>query len=111
MTTTAVVVLAIFFIAMGLLASNRVRIDLIGLLVLAMLGLTNTVPPAVLYCGFSSDAVILIAGMLAFGEALTASGATARLGGWLERMGGGGSPQSLGYHCDGRCLGALGVHE
>ncbi len=82
------IVLGIFVMAMGLLASNRVRIDLIGLLVLLSLGLTGVVPTSRLFAGFSSEAAILIAGMLALGEGLVASGVTDGLAGFVQRTGG-----------------------
>ncbi len=88
MTLHAGIVLAIFLVAMGLLVSNRVRIDIIGLLVLTLLGVTQSVPVGSLFLGFASKAVIVIAGMLAIGEALVASGVTHRLGIWLQRIGG-----------------------
>ncbi|WP_202899980.1 SLC13 family permease [Sulfobacillus thermosulfidooxidans] len=84
------IVLGIFLLAMALLASNRVRIDLIGLIVLLSLGLTDSLPPSILFSGFSSEAVILIAGMLALGEGLVASGVTDWLARFLQRIGGSG---------------------
>ncbi len=88
MTLHAGIVLAIFLVAMGLLVSNRVRIDIIGLIVLTLLGLTQSVPVRSLFLGFASEAAIVIAGMLAIGEALVVSGVTHRLGIWLKRIGG-----------------------
>lgn len=82
------IVLGIFVMAMVLLASNRVRIDLIGLLVLLGLGLTGVVPTSRLFLGFSSEAAILIAGMLALGEGLVASGVTDGLANFVKRIGG-----------------------
>ncbi|MCY0908159.1 MAG: SLC13 family permease [Sulfobacillus thermotolerans] len=81
------IVLSIFVIAMILLASNRVRIDLIGLIVLLGLGLTGVVPSSQLFDGFSSEAAILIAGMLALGEGLVASGVTEALANFVRKMG------------------------
>lgn len=76
---------------MGLLASNRVRIDVIGLTVLGLLGVTRVVSTSTLFSGFSSEAVILIAGMLALGEALVSSGTTAKLGQFMKKVGGKGA--------------------
>lgn len=80
---------AIFLITIGLLASNRVRIDVIGLFVLLALGLTRTLSPTQLFSGFSSDAVLLIAGMLAMGEGLVRAGVTAKMAQWLKVIGSG----------------------
>ncbi len=76
--------------ALLLLASGRVRIDLVGLLVLAALGLTGVVGIHQLFSGFGSEAVILIAGMLALGQALVATGVTDRLGQLMARLMAGG---------------------
>lgn len=76
---------------MGLLASNRVRIDVVGLIVMALLGITHVVTVSTLFSGFSSEAVILIAGMLALGEALVVSGTTGWLGRLMEKIGGKGA--------------------
>lgn len=55
------IVLVIFGVAMVLLASNRVRIDVIGLVILVALGMTHTVPEATLFGGFASQPVLVIA--------------------------------------------------
>lgn len=85
-------VLGVLSVAMVLLASNRVRIDIIGLLVLVLLGLTGHFSPDQLFSGFSSEAVVLIAAMLALGEAMAASGIHQRLAELLETA----SPERAG---------------
>jgi di/tricarboxylate transporter len=82
------IVLGIFGVAMVLLASNRVRIDVIGLGILLALGLTRTVPEATLFGGFASQPVLVIAGMLAMGEGLVRSGLTTRMARWIHQWGG-----------------------
>lgn len=67
------------------MASSRVRIDVVGLIVLVLLGITGSVHASRLFTGFSSEAVILIATMLAFGEAIVASGANTHLARFLAR--------------------------
>jgi di/tricarboxylate transporter len=82
------IVLLIFVSAMVLLATNRVRIDVIGLGILVALGLTGRVPSRQLFAGFSSEPVLLIAAMLAMGEGLVRAGTTARLARWIQMWGG-----------------------
>ena len=82
------VVLAIFGLAMVLLASNRIRIDVIGLFILVALGLTHAVSNTTLFGGFSSQPVLVIAGMLAMGEGLVRSGLTTRMARWIHQWGG-----------------------
>lgn len=62
-----------------LLVTNRVRLDLIGIFILLALGLSGIVEEKELFSGFGSEAVIVIAAMLAIGEALVQSGVTDRL--------------------------------
>lgn len=88
------IALAVTGITLALLAINRIRLDLVGLFVLVSLGVTRSLPPADLFAGFSSPALIVIAGMLAMGEGLVASGATRRLAGWVQR-GAGHHPRRL----------------
>lgn len=90
-SSEALIVLIIFLITVGLLASNRVRIDVIGFIVMTLLGVTQVVSTSTLFSGFSSEAVILIAGMLALGEALVVSGTTAKLGWFMKKVGGKGA--------------------
>ncbi|MDA8193779.1 MAG: SLC13 family permease [Thermaerobacter sp.] len=72
---------------MALLVSNRVRVDVVGLIVLSLISLLHLVPSTQLFLGFSSTAAILIAGIFALGEGLRQAGATDMLAAWLERVG------------------------
>ncbi|MCY0884446.1 MAG: SLC13 family permease [Firmicutes bacterium] len=85
--TAQSIALGLLALTMVLLASNRVRIDLVGLLVLVLAGLSGLVPASRLYAGFSSEAVVLIGAMLAVGEGLRRSGVTDALARWLEGLG------------------------
>lgn len=79
--------LAVLALTMVMLASNRVRIDVVGLAVLAVVGVLGLVPASRLYAGFSSEAVVLIGSMLAVGEGLRRAGVTDALARWLEHTG------------------------
>lgn len=68
--------LAILIVVLVMLISNKVRIDLIALFLFLALGVPDIVADKELFAGFGSEAVIVIAAMLAIGEALVRSGVT-----------------------------------
>jgi di/tricarboxylate transporter len=68
--------LAILIVVLVMLISNKVRIDLIALFIFLALGVPDIVDEKDLFTGFGSEAVIVIAAMLAIGEALVRSGVT-----------------------------------
>ncbi len=71
----AVVSVATLALAIGLLASNRVRFDVVAVIVLAILGVTGVVGPSALFVGFSSTPTVVIAAMLVLGGGLRHTGA------------------------------------
>jgi len=87
-TAQVVWVLGTLLLALVLLGSGVVSIDVVGMIVLGLTGLSGAVPPGALFSGFASEAVIVIAGMLALGEALVVTGVTQRLVAYAVRLGG-----------------------
>jgi di/tricarboxylate transporter len=75
--------LAVFTMVMFLF--ERVRADIVALVVLVMLGLAGLVEPEALFNGFSSNAVIAIIATMILGAGLERTGALNRLAGWLLR--------------------------
>ena len=86
--TEAWVTLGILLITLILLVTNKVRIDLIGLFILLALGIGGLVKEEELFAGFGSEAVIVIAAMLAIGEAMVRTGVADAIAAWLTRIGG-----------------------
>lgn len=78
---------AILGLVMILLVSSRVRIDLVGLIALALVGVFGLVPASSLFQGFSSYAAIILAEMFILGEALQGSGATDYMTRLFENIG------------------------
>lgn len=74
-------------LVMGLLVSSRVRIDLVGMIALALVGVLQLVPTHDLFSGFSSYAAIILAEMFILGEGLRRSGATDYMAQMFERIG------------------------
>ncbi|HBQ95967.1 MAG TPA: potassium transporter TrkA, partial [Sulfobacillus sp.] len=90
-----VLVIGILFLVMVLLVSGRVRIDVAGVVSLALVGLFHLVPIHSLFSGFSSYAAIILAEMFILGEGLRRSGATDVMAGMFEKIGRRGEPALL----------------
>lgn len=81
------IVVGILAVAVIAFASNRVRVDGVGLAVLLALAVSGTVTAAEAVAGFSDSSVLMIAGLFVVGEALVATGVAAALGSWLAKVG------------------------
>ncbi|WP_240126578.1 SLC13 family permease [Thermomonas alba] len=78
-------VLGLVAFAMAMFLFERIRADVVSLVVLVALGLTGLVAPEDLFGGFSSDAVINVMATMVLGAGLDRTGALNRLAGWLLR--------------------------
>ena len=85
LTTDMKLVLALVALTMLLFMFERLRADLVALVVLVLLGLTGLVAPEDLFNGFSSNAVICVIATMILGAGLDRTGALNRLAGWLLR--------------------------
>lgn len=81
-------VFAIIAIAGALMASNRVRFDVVALLVVLALSLTGVLSVEEAIAGFGSPVVALVAGLLVVGEMLARTGVARVVGDWVLRRGG-----------------------
>ena len=82
------IVLVVLVGAVGLFVTERLRVDLVAVLVLLALALTGLVTPAQAVSGFSSPAVVTICGIFILSAGLQRTGVANYLGRWVERMGG-----------------------
>lgn len=82
-----IVTLAVTMIAAGLLISERLRPDLVALLVLVTLGLTGITSPAETLAGFGSSVVITLIAISIISAALQQTGVTARFARGLHGLG------------------------
>ncbi|NDV61453.1 SLC13 family permease [Puniceicoccales bacterium CK1056] len=83
MTFEIWVVFLILALAVVAFVTERVRHDLIGLLVMVLLGLTNVLQPDDLLHGFGNRAVVTIGAMFVLSAALTRTGMVSALSGKL----------------------------
>jgi di/tricarboxylate transporter len=81
-------VFAVIVIAAALMASNRVRFDIVALLVVLALMLSGVLTPGEALSGFGSSVVILVAGLLVIGEMLARTGVASAVGDWILKKGG-----------------------
>ncbi|WP_374013224.1 SLC13 family permease [Pseudoxanthomonas koreensis] len=80
-------VLGLVGFTMAMFLFERIRADLVALLVLVVLGITGLVAPEEIFSGFSSNAVMSIMATMILGAGLDRTGALNRLASWLLRRG------------------------
>ncbi|MFT4196915.1 MAG: SLC13 family permease [Pseudoxanthomonas sp.] len=80
-------VLALVGFTMVMFLFERIRADVVALVVLVVLGLTGLVPPEDIFGGFSGSAVMSIIATTVLGAGLERTGALNRLASWLLRRG------------------------
>jgi di/tricarboxylate transporter len=81
----------VFLILLGaaiLFASNRVRPDVVAFLTVLALMLTGVLTPREALAGFGDPVIIVIAGLLVVGEALTRTGVAQAISRWIMRFAG-----------------------
>ncbi|HQW59334.1 MAG TPA: SLC13 family permease, partial [Thermomonas sp.] len=78
-------VLGLVFFTMVMFLFERIRADVVALVVLVVLGLTGLVPREDLFGGFAGNAVMSIIATMILGAGLDRTGALNRLAGWLLR--------------------------
>ena len=85
LTTDMKLVLGLVGFTMVMFLFERVRADVVALVVLVVLGLTGLVPREDLFGGFSGSAVMSIIATMILGAGLDRTGALNRLASWLLR--------------------------
>jgi di/tricarboxylate transporter len=88
MTSDMAFVFALIAGAALLMASNRVRFDLVALFVVLALMLSGILTVNESLSGFGSSVVILVAGLLVVGEMLARTGVARAVGDWILKKGG-----------------------
>ncbi|NNC88395.1 MAG: SLC13 family permease [Akkermansiaceae bacterium] len=86
MTWEIIAVYIILAVTVGLFVSDRLRPDIVGLLIMAVLGLLGILKPKELLEGFGNQALITIAAMFVLSAGLMRSGIVAALGGKLTDL-------------------------
>jgi len=85
LTTDMKLVLGLVGFTMVMFLFERIRADVVALVVLVLLGLSGLVDPDELFNGFSGNAVMSVIATMILGAGLDRTGALNRLAGWLLR--------------------------
>jgi di/tricarboxylate transporter len=88
MTPDALFVFGVLAAAVILFASDRLRPDVVALLVIVALTLGGVLPVSEAVAGFGDSIVILIAALFVVGEGLVQTGVANQVGAWLTRVAG-----------------------
>ena len=87
MSNEIVFVFATVVVAAVLFASNRVRLDIVAILVVLVLMLSGVLTAGEALAGFGDPVVILVASLLVVGEMLDRTGVAQSIGTWIIRTG------------------------
>lgn len=90
MSEPLILTLVILAAAIILLLADRLRADLVALLVVVSLGLVGVLTPREAFSGFASSAVVTIISIFVLAEALRVTGVSDRAGALLVRVAGAG---------------------
>jgi len=85
LTTDMKLVLGLVGFTMAMFLFERIRADVVALVVLLLLGLSGLVAPSQVFNGFSSNAVMAVIATMILGAGLDRTGALNRLAAWLIR--------------------------
>jgi di/tricarboxylate transporter len=88
MSNETIFVFATIAVAAVLFASNRIRLDIVAILVVLALMLSGVLTPGEALAGFGDPVVLLVAGLLVVGEMLDRTGVAQSIGTWIIRTGG-----------------------
>lgn len=88
MSVDTIFIFALIGFAAILMASNRVRFDIVALLVVLALMLSGVLTVAEALSGFGNPVVIMVAGLLVIGEMLDRTGVAAVIGDLILKQGG-----------------------
>ncbi len=90
MSLEIIIVLAVLVLAVFLFVTEKLRVDLVALLVMALLLLSGIVSPSQGLAGFSNSATVTVASMFILSAGLFKTGAVSFLGVFVSRMFGNG---------------------
>lgn len=88
MTGEAIFIFALLFITIALFISDRLRLDVVAIMVILALLLSGLLSPQEALAGFGDPVVILIGALFVIGEALFRTGIAHSVGNWLLAVAG-----------------------
>lgn len=88
MTGEILFIFCLLAITIGLFIWDRIRMDIVALLVAMTLAFSGVISVSEVFSGFGNSVVIMIAGLFVVGEGLFRTGVAASAGQWILNMGG-----------------------
>ena len=88
MTGESIFVFGLLFVTIVLFISDRLRLDIVAIMVILVLMLSGLLTPQQALAGFGDPVVLLIGGLFVIGEGLYRTGIAYAVGAWLMRMAG-----------------------
>ena len=95
LTTPQLIYLAIAAIAFGLLITDKLRVDLVGILIVIALALTGLLSPEQAFSGLGSEPALVIAAIFVLSRGLQLTGVADMVTGWIVRMAGKADPKLI----------------
>ncbi len=97
MTSDMLFIFGLLGVTITLFIIDRIRMDIVALMVVVALALSGIITPAETVSGFGQSVVVMIAGLFIIGEGLFRTGVAAALGNWLLRVGQGSEVRLLSF--------------
>ena len=95
MTGEVLFVFGLLLVIILLFVSNRLRLDIVAIIVVLILMISGLLSPAEALAGFGDPVVLLIAGLFVVGEGLVRTGVAYAIGNWLMEVSGRGENRQL----------------
>lgn len=95
LTPPQITYIIILLVAFVLLVTERIRNDLVALLIILSLALTGVLSPTDALAGFGSEPAIIIASIFVIGGAFHQTGLDEQIGRWIARIAGSGLSRAI----------------
>ncbi|MGI8423693.1 MAG: SLC13 family permease [Chloroflexota bacterium] len=90
-----IIFLVILTVAVAVLMTERLRNDIVGVLIIVALAVTKILKPEQAVAGFASEPAIVIAGIFVMAGALHQTGVSETIGSWIGRLAGGSLTRAI----------------
>ena len=95
LTQHQLVFFVILAVAFGLLTTERIRSDIVAVLIILALAVSGLLKPAEALAGFGSEPAIVVAAIFVLSGALHSTGLSETIGGWIGRLAGSSLPRAI----------------
>jgi di/tricarboxylate transporter len=88
MTAEILLIFSLLVITVALFIWDKIRMDIVALMVAVVLALSGLISPKDVVSGFGAPVVVMIAALFVVGEGLFRTGIAGQAGQWLLKAGG-----------------------